>query len=1417
MTLAIGGRQKLSFISETAKVPAATSQEFESWLSQDQLVRSWLINSMEPKLQRIFQYSDSALNMWKAVRELYGDLNNSARVFQIKKDLAELKKGNQTFIEHLGNFKAKWNELDLYRPHTTDSKTILKRVEEDKIFQLLYSLGPDYEDLQSHILMSPELPTLTAVCQTIQREETRRKVMSADVAVSVAEPTITESRAFVSTRPYKGRRPDLKCSHCERIGRHGIGHTKETCWLLHPELKPKSLGGERGKMRVAYAPKANIASNTVSEEVVDYSTNPINLINEFASFLQQKQGSSAGGNATAMLGKFAGFLAESHLAEPDDIPGIMCCLSTALDLSKTGNFWIVDSGASDHMSNDSSVLNDFHSFDKPSFVSIANGNRVPVIGTGKLSLFSKTINSSVMYVPDFPFKLLSVGKITRLLDCLAIFSPHNIIFQDRVTKKMIGEGFYLNGLYYISTSSSFSKSLIADSPSSSLQNLWHLRLAHPSFHVMSFLFPNICKPLHECETCHKSKSSRLAFPISVSRASRPFEIVHSDVWGPAKIVSFDGFRYYVTFIDDFSRNTFVYLLKFKHEVQKCFEDFHNLVKNHFSSNICILRSDNGTEFTSNVMQNYLSNQGILHQTSCVGTPQQNGIAERKNRDLLEKTRAIMLHANVPKRFWSHAIQTAAYIINRLPSRVLNFKSPFEVLRGKTGGFEHLRVFGCVCFVHIQASHRGKLDARAAKCVLLGYSSTQKGYKCYDPTLRKLYVTRDVRFDESTFFFQKSEDSSEGELFDSTTPTVPAIEPRTTCPREGKELEPEKNAEADVTEHNHEPRENVSDHITHEEAGDHEEEVVEDNFQSQTHQERREASESRYPSRARKLPSKYEGFEMYTHKYPRCNAIYPGKISPAHYVFLTKLSEQVDPKTFEEASSSQTWKQAMRDEFQALNDNGTWSVVPLPKGRKVVGSRWIFKTKYHSDGSIERHKARLVARGFTQTFGVDYKETFAPVAKMNTVRVLLSVAINHGWSLFQMDVKNAFLHGDLEEDVFMKIPQGHPQEHEPGMVCKLHKAIYGLKQSPRAWYAKLSAVLCNSGFKCSDADSSMFIRTGKFGRLVVLVYVDDLIITGDNIEEINSLKLSLHQTFAIKDLGQLRYFLGIELDYSAKGLFLNQRKYVLDLLDEANMQTCSTKKSPLPSHLKLEHDGQVMQDITVYQRLVGKLIYLTITRPDIAYAVSIASQFMHAPTSDHLQLVKRILRYLKGSITRGIFMSNNGHFALEGFSDSDWAGNSLDRKSTTGYCTFVGGNLVTWKSKKQTVVARSSAEAEYRAMASTACELIWLKALLSDMGIQSSKPITLHCDNQAAMHIAANPVFHERTKHIEVDCHFVRHQVQSKVIQTVYVRSCDQLADLFTKVLPTAQLERLLGKLGSRSSLDTSLRGSVEDTHKTHKL
>ena len=1389
VSLALGGRSKLGFIDGSLPAPGVTSPEYGGWLCKDQLVMSWLLNSMERKIAEIFSYSESSLTLWTTVKEMYGNQNNSARIFQLKKDISSVQQEGKTFVQHLGSLRSMWNELDVYRPHTTDPTVLLKRTEEDKIFQLLSSLSSDYEDLRSHILMNPELPSFTSICATIQREEVRRKVMN-----NGTKTIVTEARAYLTNeKRYKGKNPHLKCLHCDNIG-----HVRDKCWILHPELKPDFMKDKTTQKTSRAHPRANISSSSSfnsSDPYKQFTANPATLINEFAAYLHQKKGREdraaehEDGSTSALLGKFAGFLADADRLPQQGMKGIMNAFKTALKMNELHDFWVVDSGATDHMTNQVSKLHKFEKLHKPSHVSVANGEGARIVGKGKIHLISDQIESMALYVPSFPFQLLSVGKITNSLNCLAIFSPENVIFQDLVTKRKIGEGFYLDGLYYISKSSPSGLQAKSIPVHVSIQDqfLWHQRLAHPSQHVLSTLFPDLDKEQIHCETCHMSKATKLPLRSSLSRVFHLFELVHSDVWGPTS-ESFDGYKYFITFVDDYSRATWLYLLKSKSEVMEVFKDFHSLVKNHFSSQIKTLRSDNGTEYMSQVMTQYLSNNGIMHQTSCVGTPQQNGIAERKNRDLLEKTRSLMFQMNVPKRFWSQSVMAATYLINRLPSRVLGFKSPMEIVKNRKIDLSHLKVFGCICFVHVQSLHRDKLDPRATKCIFLGYSSTQKGYKCYNPQLKRLIVSKDVRFHETNpYYSQALDSSSEGENYLDLFPL-----PRTEI------LATEVPDAMGPVHHTNIPTENdnqASSNDTNNSESIHSITPEESSYELQSTAPRRNPTHERHP------PARLQDFVTYKPRHPLSHYVSYHKMSPKHIAFLSTISEHVEPQSFQEANQSPVWQQAMQDELHALDQHKTWSIETLPKGKKTVGCRWIYKVKFNSDGSIERHKARLVARGFTQTFDVDYKETFAPVAKMNSVRVLLSVAVNKGWPMFQMDVKNAFLHGELEEEVFMRLPPGHPQSHEPDLVCRLHKSIYGLKQSPRAWYAKLSSVLTTVGFKRSNADSSLFVRTGTAGKLVVLVYVDDLIITGDNMDEITKLKHSLQQRFAIKDLGILRYFLGIEMATSPKGFFLSQRKYVLDLLKEANMSDAKPVNTPLDTKLKLSLEGQPLPNISYYQRLVGKLIYLTITRPDIAYSVSIASQFMHSPTMEHFNLVKRLLRYLKGSIGRGIIMKKNESTEITGYCDADWAGNSIDRKSTTGYCTFVGGNLVTWKSKKQAVVARSSTEAEYRAMASTACELIWLKGLLCDLGVSTTQSMSLFCDNQAAMHIASNPVFHERTKHIEVDCHYVRAQVQSQVIKTHFVKSYDQLADLFTKPLASPQFQRLLGKLGSINLLD----------------
>lgn len=397
------------------------------------------------------------------------------------------------------------------------------------------------------------------------------------------------------------------------------------------------------------------------------------------------------------------------------------------------------------------------------------------------------------------------------------------------------------------------------------------------------------------------------------------------------------------------------------------------------------------------------------------------------------------------------------------------------------------------------------------------------------------------------------------------------------------------------------------------------------------------------------------------------------------------------------------------------------------------------------------------------------------------------------------MKNAFLHGDLEEEVYMDIPPGYTVPSGDRTVCRLQRALYGLKQSPRAWFGRFSMAMKKYGFQQSNSDHTLFLKHQKGKVTVLIIYVDDMIITGDDIEEITKIQRQLGTEFEMKNLGGLKYFLGIEVARSNEGIFISQRKYVLDLLFEVGMLDCKPVDTPTIQNQKLGGDSDsAPTNKEQYQKLVGKLIYLSHTRPDIAYAVSVVSQYMQNPSEVHMDAVIRILRYLKYAPGRGLMFCKNNHLNVEGYTDADWAGSLSDRKSTSGYFTFVGGNLVTWRSKKQKVVALSSAEAEFRGMSKGLCELLWLKRLLTEIGVEPKMEMKLFCDNKAAIEISHNPVQHDRTKHIEVDRHFIKQNLEEKIIKFPFVRSEDQLADMLTKAVSSKVFHNSLDKLGIRN-------------------
>ncbi|GJX59951.1 retrovirus-related pol polyprotein from transposon TNT 1-94 [Tanacetum coccineum] len=486
-------------------------------------------------------------------------------------------------------------------------------------------------------------------------------------------------------------------------------------------------------------------------------------------------------------------------------------------------------------------------------------------------------------------------------------------------------------------------------------------------------------------------------------------------------------------------------------------------------------------------------------------------------------------------------------------------------------------------------------------------------------------------------------------------------------------------------------------------------------------------------------------------------------------FIASVHRLHEPESYREAVCDPLWQVAMAEELAVLHQTQTWDLVPLPVGKRAIGSRWVYKIKTKSDGSVERYKARLVAKCCAQEYGMDYEETFAPVAKMTTVRTLIAVASSCKWKIFQLDVKNAFLNGDLNEEVFMTPPPG--VSHKPGEVCKLRKALYGLKQAPRAWYEKFATVVTSLGFVSSHHDSALFVKHSSAGRILLSLYVDDMIITGDDSVGIEYLKLELAHRFAMKDLGSLRYFLRIEVASSPKGYILSQSKYIGKLVDRARITEKMVEDIPINAKAKYTPtDGDPFPDPSLYRTIVGSLVYLTVTRPNISYVVHIMSRFVSAPTTVHWDAVLHILRYLGGTQFQTLMFPSMSALDLRAYCDSDWAGDGVSRKSTTGFCIFLGDSLISWKSKKQDVLFKSSTEAEYHAMEVTTSEIVWLCWLLADMGVHISHATPLYCDNRSAIQIARNSVFHECTNHIEIDCHFTHHHLQARTISLPFVPS-----------------------------------------------
>lgn len=879
--------------------------------------------------------------------------------------------------------------------------------------------------------------------------------------------------------------------------------------------------------------------------------------------------------------------------------------------------------------------------------------------------------------------------------------------------------------------------------------------------------PPFKTPTRLCTDCMTGKQHRDFIPKkSLWRASHRLQLIHADICGPIKPESNSNKRYLLSFIDDFSRKTWIYFLHEKSEAFAMFRSYKAYVEKEIGAYIKCLRTDRGGEFTSNEFGEFCKTHGISRQLTTAYTPQQNGVAERKNRTVMNMVRSMLSEKRVPKAFWPEAVKWSVHILNRCPTLAVQNKTPEEAWSGKKPTVEYFRVFGCVAHVHVPDQKRSKLDDKSKRCVLLGVSDESKAYRLFDPISKKIIVSRDVVFEENECWdWGRTEEEMR----------LDVLEWGDSEDEEDRGEDEELEAEVNEEEEDGGVSSNGGTGSRSNSNG----------TNSPSSESNEESSPSSDEGRVRNAPPWMQDY------------VTGEGLSEEEGLNAMMMLIDADPITYEEAAKSMKWRNAMSTEIESIERNNTWELTTLPDGAKTIGVKWVFKTKLNEAGEIDKCKARLVAKGYAQQYGVDYTEVFAPVARLDTIRMIVALAAQQGWNIYQLDVKSAFLHGELSEDVYVQQPQGYEKRGEEHKVYKLKKALYGLKQAPRAWYSKIEAYFVREGFEKCYCEHTLFTKSKEGGKLLIIsLYVDDLIFTGNDKSMCDEFKKSMMLEFDMSDLGKMRYFLGVEVLQNDDGIYLSQKKYAGEVLEKFGMSKSNSVENPMVPGFKLSKDENgVKVDATLFKQVVGSLMYLTATRPDLMYGVSLISRFMGNPTEQHWLAAKRILRYLKGTTGLGICYKKRGCKELIAYSDSDFAGDLDDRKSTSGYVFLLSSGAVSWSSKKQPVVTLSTTEAEYIAAASCACQGVWLRRILEKLGHVQDKCTTILCDNSSTIKLSKNPVLHGRSKHIDIRFHFLRDLAKDGVVELVHCNTQEQLADIMTKPLKLEAFLKLRGLLG----------------------
>ena len=1253
----------------------------------------------------------SAFAMWKTILEL----------FQRKTLLNKLMTRRRFYTAKMVDSENTMSFISRVRQMASDCKALDISIDDKDIaMTVLCGLPEKYEHLIVAIDTATDDDTFTLdfVKSRLLQEDQRMRDRS-------GTRPVPDSALVADQRNERRGRSSFACTHCGRPG-----HNESRCWDKYPHLRPSR-------------PKPRQAGLTAQATRDVYS--------------------------------------------PDSDSEVAICLMAGaqrpeVDLATKAS-WIVDSGATTHIANDKRL---FTSVAMSTPFSINLGDKSSVQGLGRGTVEMKTVVKgkrvhcrleNVVYAPTMAFNMVSVRVMCRS-GKLTCFDEHRCwTLKDN---KVILEGKLVDDLYCVVTDTEYSThttvaaGLVAD------VNLWHQRCAHVhvdgirgmvNHGVVEGINKDLKGAVHRCSACVYGKSTRAPIPKErASRVKHVLDLVHTDVCGPFPEPSLGGSLYFVSFVDDHSRYAWVYPIAAKSDVFERLKSWLAMVENQIGrklkslipgKTLKVLQSDNGGEFLSKAMIRFLQERGIQHRLTTPRNPHQNGVAERMNRTLVELVRTMLHHKDLPKSFWAEALNTAAYVRNRVTTRGLSAKTtPYEVLFHRKPNLSHLRVFGCRCWYTVPRGDVDKLDKRARASIMIGYARGSRGYKLWDVEDGKVVVSRDVKFDEL------GEHDHAAETHDSDSNVKSADE--------GADEAGSVKDEPEVDEDSHTSGE--SEYVSpNDDDSDGTADVPEaevDDPETDTD------SNLRRSARVRKAPGMWW----------------------ANVTALIANKPTEDPRSFRQAVSGpdgKAWMKSMQLEYDSLVENQCFKVVPRPNNANVVSSKWIYKTKEEqtTDGTLgKRLKARPVACGYSQVEGIDYSETYAPVVKLTSIRVLLATVRKLKLKLHQMDFITAFLNGDLEELIYMEQLEGFEQGDPQKFVCLLLKSMYGLKQSPRQWYARVDDFFVDTlGMERNPSDECVYMRRQGGNILIIALYVDDLLIACNEMSVIVETKLELSSRFKMKDLGESKIILGMDIWRDAEGnvLTLSQSRYAQKIIDRFGMSTARGIATPMDPAVDLYVDSPRTSE--PYQSAIGSLMYLMVgTRPDLAFCVGRLAKFVSCPTELHWECVKRVLRYLIHTKELGlVYGGTKADLTPEVFVDADWAGDEEGRVSMSGYVAMMDGAAVAWNARPQEVVALSSAEAEYISMCNGCRETMWLRRLVDGLQVvpRMNGPTSMFVDNQGAISMAHTHAVNRRNKHIDVRYHFNRQAVEDGVVELKYCPTEDMIADMFTKALGRIKLEK----------------------------